>query len=864
MVKLPDVQDIRARDPRAVGQVPSFPGSSPVASALQGFGQAAQGLGDTILEKQRQNQERQERFNQSNRLLQFEQDWDNYYQERLQTVEPGAAGFSASLGKDFDPRARKFMEGVPPELRPEIQQRLIRLGYSIRGRAQAWEREEAKRYSVEQGVNSEDTLLLRARQDPAQWRAIEGEGAALWDNNTNIDNIERAKQKERWEERRAIAELAELREMDPKAARDALLPQADSPADPASLIRQFEGFKSSAYWDVNANRAGYGSDTVTPASGAVQRVTKDTVVSREDAERDLQRRIGEFQGGIVRAVGEDAWNGLNQNQQAALTSVAYNYGELPQSVAAAVKAGDAEGIAQSIEGLAGHNGGVNAKRRMTEANVARGAGTALDPRFAGLDFEKRMTLLRQAEAAIDEQRRKYLEDIGDYTEFLRAGNPEAESGRYSPEDLIENLGPEDAAIVQREIDKAEAFGADVKADKWATPEERRVIFDARRAMLDSPEDFQENTRNLGHLMQAMEQRDTALKADPARYVQEDETVAKAYEAMQAAEGEELPEASRAYANAALALQQRLGLPDDMRRVLTKADADAIGKAYNDQVAGGQKSVDVVRGIAVQWGDQWPQVIGELNEQLPGPTMVIASMVRPDGSIRPGQMRAAEQLAEAAEAGKPALEGAMLEETAKTIKDTLEDAHGSFLGMRTSTGAGGTLQDFWRTLRAQPQGDATGTFATVKESVHLLALSYAAQGDTAEKAVERAVEDIIGKSYGFSDGGTFRVPVEYSLDAVERGAARALDNFDAAAVDLPDSAAGLPDEDTRAAYRSQIRANGFWVTNEDETGLALFDEQGAAVTAGGEPVRLTWEQLQESGAPMPWLPRLMMPGLGTLP
>ena len=34
------------------------------------------------------------------------------------------------------------------------------------------------------------------------------------------------------------------------------------------LIKRFEGFRTTPYWDVNAYRTGYGSDTVTLADGS--------------------------------------------------------------------------------------------------------------------------------------------------------------------------------------------------------------------------------------------------------------------------------------------------------------------------------------------------------------------------------------------------------------------------------------------------------------------------------------------------------------------------------------------------------------------------------------------------------------------
>ncbi|RCI79527.1 hypothetical protein DNK03_08140 [Brucella anthropi] len=142
------------------------------------------------------------------------------------------------------------------------------------------------------------------------------------------------------------------------------------------VIRKHEGFRENPYWDVNAFRVGYGSDTITAADGSPVRVTKGMKVSREDAERDLTRRVGEFQQGIRQDIGGENWGALSENTKAALTSVAYNYGSLPKSVVAAAKSGDPEAIATAIEGLRGHNEGINAGRRQEEANLVRNGAPA--------------------------------------------------------------------------------------------------------------------------------------------------------------------------------------------------------------------------------------------------------------------------------------------------------------------------------------------------------------------------------------------------------------------------------------------------------------------------------------------------------
>lgn len=152
------------------------------------------------------------------------------------------------------------------------------------------------------------------------------------------------------------------------------------------LTRKFEGFIPTAKFDVNAERVGYGSDTITTPEGKVVPVTKGTTTTQKDAERDLKRRIEtEFIPRAAAQVGQENWDRLPENVAGALTSVAYNYGSLPNKVAAAVKTGNVNAIANAVEALADDNKGINRGRRMSEAATIRGSempGTAAVPSFA--------------------------------------------------------------------------------------------------------------------------------------------------------------------------------------------------------------------------------------------------------------------------------------------------------------------------------------------------------------------------------------------------------------------------------------------------------------------------------------------------
>jgi GH24 family phage-related lysozyme (muramidase) len=156
----------------------------------------------------------------------------------------------------------------------------------------------------------------------------------------------------------------------PRAEGPAMTPGQTMAAD---FLRRREGFRESPYYDVNAYRAGYGSDTATLADGRVVPVRQGMTVSREDAERDLARRIPEFTQRAVAAIGQDRFEALPPNAQAALISIAYNYGTLPGSIRAAARSGDPAALAQAVAGLAGDNQGVNAGRRREEATMIANA-----------------------------------------------------------------------------------------------------------------------------------------------------------------------------------------------------------------------------------------------------------------------------------------------------------------------------------------------------------------------------------------------------------------------------------------------------------------------------------------------------------
>ncbi len=326
--------------------------------------------------------------------------------------------------------------------------------------------------------------------DDARFNAVRSKAVALRDHTT-VTRMDIAKLNAEFEPiarhapaSQAVAGMAQMRQR--------ITASASGPVG-ADMLRRFEGFSEGAYWDVNAHRVGYGSDTITQADGAVVRVAPGSRVSREDAERDLSRRLNEeFIPKAASAVGA-GWSGLPRAAQEAMVSVTYNYGSLPRTVAEAAKTGDLTLISGAIRDLSGHNGGVNAKRRNAEADHVFGASDiASSPlykenvkRYQTIINDRAGTVWAGISKAVNEGFSPSTQEIDDLLTFLpavsdpdlrgkiatgikveiekakAAGKPAAEVERMSAA-LNETARTGGAGVVEREVANAYAKAAQTR------------------------------------------------------------------------------------------------------------------------------------------------------------------------------------------------------------------------------------------------------------------------------------------------------------------------------------------------------------------------------------------------------------------
>lgn len=477
-----------------------------------------------------------------------------------------------------------------------------------------------------------------------------------------------------------------------------------------------------------------------------------------------------------------------------------------------------------------------AARQMILDDLDGAVGALSDPdTFPNLDEGRRLSLLKEAKTQVrieeNERKREAAEQrailrgrvnsgIRDEIESLRRTGSRA--GVVS-DDLIRSAyadDPERAAAMLSELDAEREFYSTRQEIALTPLSEDLAIIEANRP---SGAGFAAEAERQDTLVAAAKAKRDALAKDPAGYIfQASPAIAQVFEAAEA------PADMRAAITTMLDEQERLGLPRYARRALSDGQAGQLVAQYGGQ-QDAQGRADWVRAQAEAYGEHWPKVYEEMvGSGLPGGAIVLAGMTAP------GQTRAAVALAEAQAEGAKALKDAIGNEAAGEVEDAVRVALTDFDATMAGTPGGGQIANLYR------------------DNVTVLAMAYERAGSSPSEAADRAAADVVNSRYSFH--GTYRVPVEHDGNEVERRASffrtSRLETLD---IEVPPSLdERLADDDRREQYLSAIADKGYWLTNHDETGLILMDEQGRTVlTSGGEPVEILFGEigrLPDSSAP----------------
>lgn len=404
----------------------------------------------------------------------------------------------------------------------------------------------------------------------------------------------------------------------------------EASANAQSMLKHFEGFRTQAYWDVNAWRVGYGSDTVTKADGTVVPVTQDTVVTQEDAERDLVRRTQLSANDARKAVGAEAWDKLDEKARTSLTSIAYNYGgaNFPKSVAEAARTGDAKKLTEAIIGLSGHNNGVNKRRRLQEAgnidgNMRMEELGSQDPadimdriNNSGMNDAQKAAATARVSQQLAQSRAQQARTKAAFESRVKDSVAQAEvtGGTNMPvseADFIKQYGRETGEVKYQEYNDNLQAGADKHSFQSMSDLEIQRTIDGRM-----PQPLSDGTYAPGYahkiqnIDRARKQAADIVKQrrqDPAGAVAKSAAVQEAMNQYD----KQNPRSFQKVAEARLAAQEALGIEADYRSPITEAEALQMTRPLKTMLPGEEKEtfVKVGRQFQEMFGDYAQDAFG---------------------------------------------------------------------------------------------------------------------------------------------------------------------------------------------------------------------------------------------------------------
>lgn len=834
------------------GGVPNTSVDQTLPRAIEGLGGSISDVGDVLIRRQ----EAQDQFTATKAVIDWTAGQQKQFQDTINNVQPGqAVGFAQGWDQGFRQRADQFITTLPRNQQQTAWLRIESARAEMYAAADKFETGEQQRYAAEGRDQTFNSVLLPRvaaaaglpAGDPNRQHQLDlaiHDAASLIDADPSMTAIQKdeARRAARTTIQTAFAEAlppaeraalrpgtasaggAVLADGDKQAFRDAAAQLGISPVDLAAAV----SYETGGTFDPNI-KGGKG--------GAYEGLIQFGPVERQRyGFREGMSVADQLRGPVVAYLKD---RGLKPGMGLPELYSIINAGSLDRYGRPRFSRSDGNGtVAQHIARIeADHVPGAAAMLGDSgvtyNGNVASGSPRPGQIDLPDLHYDDRIRIADSGDRDLAVARRTYLDGLPDELAWIRAGNPP--TGRYSEAAVASATGDAGmTADVGREVGAAVNYAQTAQAVKFASPDELNQIVGAAQQMPASPDNFREWAQQSADIIDLVNARQQGLQKDPAGWAQQDPTVSAAWQHVSDVAGKQgsswsdVQQATDAYAGLSLRLQDHMGVPAPMQRLLSPGATAGIAMQYQSAAAqGGQNAVQYIRALRDQWGKNWPRVFSELADKLPPTAMVIGAMDRPE------QQFAAERLAEAAAVGRKTLEAALPEGTTPAKIDNAVTA---------------AMSDFQGTL-APLEGFGANTYSAFHEAIGLLATADAAGGTDATVAAQRAYQAVLGDAYTMKD--TYRVPIQYDAGRVEAGAGKVLAGLTGDGIDLPTSLAGLNEAETRDQYLSALKANGFWVTAPDESGLMLYDlagGSGAAVTRNGAPVIVPWADLIAAAPP----------------
>lgn len=370
-----------------------------------------------------------------------------------------------------------------------------------------------------------------------------------------------------------------------------------------------------------------------------------------------------------------------------------------------------------------------------------------------------------------------------------------------------------------------------------SPEEVSQEFSRITQDLQTPGNFTEESAKLSAKRDAWVSFARQYQDDPVQTMQQVNPALKAQEEQiqqMQAEGADpglLQAAEQEYQETLIATQERMGTPRADTVLLSKSQVSAFNQQYTEATEE-QKHLLTVQAQQ-QYGDQWPRVLKQLQkEKIISGVDRIAAAQSPftDGPVARQLFRAKANGGAKEIAKRLGITGPDKTEFETSVRDKLAP---------------------WSTTLVNGQ-DRSGLYNDMFAAVEMTAYQMVLDGTSSvEDAPEKATNMLLTNKYHKIDtDDTYRIPKPSSFgggvvnpDKVRRVLEHIRRNPERFDYDPPHSRFGLDVELSSEQAVDSRRERSYWVTDGNELGVVLVDEDKTPVTKNGEFVRLSWEEIE---------------------